>query len=60
LEKLLQKMDEYIREDIDILQRREGVQRYTETARGFEGRFHLRYVRSIHNPGQSEENTTKS
>jgi hypothetical protein len=35
LEKLLQKMDEYIRVDNDFRQRREEAYRYSEMARGF-------------------------
>jgi hypothetical protein len=34
LEKLLRKMDEYIRADNDFCQRREELHRYTEAARG--------------------------
>jgi hypothetical protein len=49
LEKLLQKMDEYIRADNYFRQRREEAYRYSEMARGFGGRFHPRHVRSIHN-----------
>jgi hypothetical protein len=49
LEKLLQKMDEYIRADNDFRQRREEAFRYSELARGFGGRFHPRHVRPIHN-----------
>jgi hypothetical protein len=41
LEKLLQKMDEYIRADNDFRQRREQAYIYSEMARGFGGRFHL-------------------
>jgi hypothetical protein len=48
LEKLLQKMDEYIRADNDFRQRREEAYRFSEIARGFEGRIHPRHVRSIH------------
>jgi hypothetical protein len=48
LEKLLQKMDEYIRADNDFRQRREEVYRFSEKTRGFEGRIHPRHVRSIH------------
>jgi hypothetical protein len=29
---------------------------YAKTARGFGGRFHPRYVRSIHNPESREDN----
>jgi hypothetical protein len=55
LEKLLQKMDEYIRADNDFRQRREEAYRYSEMTRGFGGRFQTRHVRTIHNPGQSED-----
>jgi hypothetical protein len=48
LEKLLQKMDEYIRADNDFRQRREEAYRFSEIARGFGGRIHPRHVRSIH------------
>jgi hypothetical protein len=48
LEKLLQKMDEYIRADNDFRQRREEAYRFSEMARGFGGRIHPRHVRSIH------------
>jgi hypothetical protein len=40
MEKLLQKMDEYIRSR----QRREELYRYTKVARGFKGRFNPRHV----------------
>jgi hypothetical protein len=55
LEKLLQKMDEYIRADNDIRQRREEPFRFSEMTRGFGGRFHPRHVRSIHNSTQSDD-----
>jgi hypothetical protein len=55
LEKLLQKMDEYIRADNDFRQRREEAYRYSEMARGFGGRFHPRHVRSIHNASPSDD-----
>jgi hypothetical protein len=55
LEKLLQKMDEYIRADNDVRQRREEAYRYSEMARGFGGRFHPRHVRSIHNTSPSDD-----
>jgi hypothetical protein len=55
LEKLLQKMDEYIRADNDFRQRREEAYRYSDMARGFGGRFHRRHVRSIHNASSSED-----
>jgi hypothetical protein len=54
LEKLLQKMDEYIRPDNDFGQRREEAFRYSELARGFGGRFHPRHVRSIHNSSTND------
>jgi hypothetical protein len=47
LEKLLQKMDEYIRADNDFRQRREEAYRFSKMARGFGGRIHPRHVRSI-------------
>jgi hypothetical protein len=55
LEKLLQKMDEYIRANNDFRQRREEAYRYSKMARGFEGRFHPRHVRSIHNASASDD-----
>jgi hypothetical protein len=55
LEKLLQKIDEYIRADNDFRQRREEAYRYSEMARGFGGRFHPRHVRSIHNASSSDD-----
>jgi hypothetical protein len=55
LEKLLQKMDEYIRANNDFRQRREEAYRYSEMTRGFGGRLHPRHVRTIHNPSQSED-----
>jgi hypothetical protein len=48
LEKLLQKMDEYIHADNDFRQRREEAYRFSEMTRGFGGRVHPRHVRSIH------------
>jgi hypothetical protein len=48
LEKLLQKMDEYIRADNDFRQRMEEAYRFSEIARGFGGRIHPRHARSIH------------
>jgi hypothetical protein len=54
LEKLLQKMDEYIRADNDFSQRREEAYRFSEMTRGFGGRIHPRHVRSIHNSTQSD------
>jgi hypothetical protein len=55
LEKLLQKMDEYIRADNDFRERREEAYRYSEMTRGFGGRLHPRHLRTIHNPSQSED-----
>jgi hypothetical protein len=55
LEKLLQKMDEYIRGDNDFHQRREEAYRYSEMTRGFEGRLHPRHVRTIHNPNTNDD-----
>jgi hypothetical protein len=55
LEKLLQKMDEYIRADNDFLQRREEAYKYSKMTRGFGGRVHPRHVRTIHNPSQCED-----
>jgi hypothetical protein len=55
LEKLLQKMDEYIRADNDFRQRREEAYKFSEMTRGFGGRIHLRHVRSIHNSTQSDD-----
>jgi hypothetical protein len=46
LEKLLQKMDEYIWADNDFRQRREEAYRFSEMTRGFGGRIHPRHVRS--------------
>jgi hypothetical protein len=55
LEKLLQKMDEYIRADNDFLQRREEAYKFSEMTRGFGGRIHPRHVRSIHNSSQNDD-----
>jgi hypothetical protein len=55
LEKLLQKMDEYIRANNDFRQRREEAYRFSEMTRGFRGRIHPRHVRSIHNSTQSDD-----
>jgi hypothetical protein len=55
LEKLLQKMDEYIRADNNFHQRREEAYRFSKMTRGFGGRIHLRHVRSIHNSSQSDD-----
>jgi hypothetical protein len=55
LEKLLQKMDEYIRADNDFRQKREEAYRFSEMTRGFGGRIHPRHVRSIHNSTQNDD-----
>jgi hypothetical protein len=55
LEKLLQKMDVYIRANIDSRQRREEAYRFSEMTRGFEGRIHPRHDRSIHSSGQNDD-----
>jgi hypothetical protein len=55
LEKLLQKMDEYIRADNDFCQRREEAYRFSEMTRGFGGRMHPRHVRSIYNSNLSDD-----
>jgi hypothetical protein len=55
LEKLLQKMDEYIRADNDFCQRREEAYRFSEMTRGFVGRIHPRHVRSIHNSNPNDD-----
>jgi hypothetical protein len=55
LEKLLQKMDEYIRADNDFRKRREEAYRFSEMTRGFGGRIHPRHVRSIHNSSLSDD-----
>jgi hypothetical protein len=60
LEKLLLKMDEYIRADNDFRQRREEAYRFSEMTRGFEGRIHPRHVRSIHNSTQSDKKGSQS
>jgi hypothetical protein len=60
LEKMLQKMDEYIRADYDFRQRREEAYRFSEMTRGFGGRIHPRHVRSIHNSTQSDDKGSQS
>jgi hypothetical protein len=55
LEKLLQKMDEYIRADNDFRQRREEAYMFSKMTRGFGGRIHPRHVRSIHNSNLSDD-----
>jgi hypothetical protein len=55
LDKLLQKMDEYIRADNDFRQRREEAYRFFEMTRGFGGRVHPRHVKSIHSSSQNDD-----
>jgi hypothetical protein len=55
MEKLLQKMDEYIRADNDFRQRREEAYKFSEMIRGFGGRIHARHVRSIHSSSQNDD-----
>jgi hypothetical protein len=55
LEKLLQKMDEYIRADNDFRQRREEAYRFSEMTRGFGGRIHPRHVWLIHCSSQNDD-----
>jgi hypothetical protein len=55
LEKLLQKMDEYIRAENDFRQRREEAYRFFEMTRGFGGRIHPRHVKSIHSSSQNND-----
>jgi hypothetical protein len=55
LEKLLQKMDEYIHADNDFRQRREEAYKFSEITRGFRGRIHPRHVRSIIPPRMTIE-----
>jgi hypothetical protein len=55
LEKLLQKMDEYIRDDNDFRQRRKEAYMFSKMTGGFGGRIHLRHVRSIHNSNSSDD-----
>jgi hypothetical protein len=55
LEKLLQKMDEYIRADNNFRQRREEAYRFSKMIRGFGGRIHPRHVRSIHSSSQNDD-----
>jgi hypothetical protein len=55
LEKLLQKMDEYIRADNVFRQRREEASRYFEMTRGFARRIHPSHVRTIHYPSSRND-----
>jgi hypothetical protein len=59
LEKLLQKMDEYIRADNDFRQKREEAYRFSEITRGLRGRIHPRHVRSIHSSSQSDDKASQ-
>jgi hypothetical protein len=60
LEKLLQKMDEYIRANNDFHQRREEAYIFSKMIRGFGGRIHQRHVRSIHNSTQGDDKGSQS
>jgi hypothetical protein len=60
VEKLLQKMDEYIRADNDFCQRREEAYRFYEMTRGFGGRLHPMQVRSIHNYNTNDERASNA
>jgi hypothetical protein len=60
LEKLLQKMDEYMRAVNDFRQRREEVYRFSEMTRGFGGRLHPRHVRSIHNSNINDDRASNA
>jgi hypothetical protein len=60
LEKLLQKMDEYIRADIDFRQKREEAYRFSKMTRGFGGRLHPRHVWSIHNSNANDERASNA
>jgi hypothetical protein len=55
LEKLLQKMDEYIRADNDFRQRREEAYIFSKMTKGFGGQIHPRHVRSIHSSSQNND-----
>jgi hypothetical protein len=55
MEKLLQKMDEYIWADNDFRQRREKANRFSEMTRGFGGIIYSRHVRSIHSSSQNDD-----
>jgi hypothetical protein len=59
LEKLLQKMDEYIRADNDFCQRREEAYKFSEMTMGFRGRIHPRHVRSIRNSNLSDDRVSQ-
>jgi hypothetical protein len=55
LEKLLQKMNEYIRANNNFRQRREEAYRYSEMTRGFGRRLHPGHIRTIHNRSTNDE-----
>jgi hypothetical protein len=55
LEKLLQKMDEYIQADNDFRQRREEAYRYSKMTRGFRGRLHPKHIRTMNNPNANDD-----
>jgi hypothetical protein len=55
LEKLLQKMDEYIRADNDFRQRKEEAYKFSKMTRVFRERLHPKHVRSIHNSNANDE-----
>lgn len=59
LEKLLQKMDEYIRAENDFRQRREEAYMFSEMTRGFGGTLQPRHVRSIHNSNDERDNNAQ-
>jgi hypothetical protein len=60
LEKLLQKMDEYIWADNDFRQRREEAYEFSKMTRGFEGRLNPRHVRSIHNSNSNDDRASNA
>jgi hypothetical protein len=59
LEKLLQKMDEYIQADNDFRQRRGEAYIFSKMTKGFRGRIHPRHVRSIHNSSQNDDKVSQ-
>jgi hypothetical protein len=60
LEKLLEKMNEYVWADNDFRQRREKAYRFSEMTRGFGGRLHPRHVRSIHNSNTKDDKASNA
>jgi hypothetical protein len=60
LEKLLQKMYEYIRADNDFRQSREEAYRFSEMTRGFGGKLHPMHVRSIHNSNTNDDRASNA